>query len=203
MNKICISIILLFWADSLKAQGLDPAWVIKVMNTCIYELFSQVDSTNNKTYKGVDINDTDGVITIIDSTNYKLTRTRNKSGTVISQTISNEYVRIKLCQYFNSSGQIKNIGFSTTGNTKIGHWENYIKNYDKDDPKTIYSGENFDPAFITFCGFFKKAKDNNLTIGDFEITLQDDKCWQIVNWDKKEVMRYDLHKFTITKSMIK
>ncbi len=204
MTRLCIPILLLFWTDSLKAQ-LDRDWVIKEMNLCIYELFSSLDSTKFKTYKSVYINDTDGVTTTIDSLNFKVTRTRNKSGTVISQSISNELVRIKLCDYYNSSGQIKNIGYTTSGNTKIGSWENYIKNYDKDDQKTISNGEHFDNPFFTFCDFYKLAKDNQLAVGQFDITIDDNygEYWQIVNKDKKEIMRYDLKKFTMTKSKMK
>ena len=204
MTKIYISILLLFWADNLKAQ-LDRDWVIKEMNLCIYELFIQVDSTKFKTYNSVDIKSASGVITIIDSLNFKVTRTHNKSGTIISQTIFNELVRIKLCDYYNSRGQIKNIGFTTSGNTKIGYWENYIKNYDKDDPKTISNGEHFDNPFFTFCDFFKLAKDNKLAVGQFDITSDDSygKYWQIVNKDKNEIMKYDLKKLTMTKSKIK
>jgi hypothetical protein len=204
MTKIYISILLLFWADNLKAQ-LDRDGVVKEMNLCIYELFSQLDSTKFKTYKSVDINSADGVITIIDSLNFKVTRTHNKSGTIISQTISNELVRIKLCDYYNSSGQIKNIGYTTSGNTKIGYWENYIKNYDKDDAKTISNGEHFDNPFFTFCDFFKLAKDNKLAVGQFDITSDDSygKYWQIVNKDKNEIMKYDLKKLVMTKSKMK
>lgn len=205
MTKIWKALSLLFWTTNLVAQTDTPTDIIKEKNNCINLLFSQLDSTKLKTYKSTDIKDLKGKTTQIDSLNYKVIKVWDINGTIKSHIVSNQLTKIDLRQDFNSKGKIKTIGFTTSNNMKIGSWDNYLDNFETNDSKPLFNGENFEVSpFTTFCDFFEIAKTNNLTKGEFDISaLYETGHWQIVNKDRKEIMRYDAFKFKMVKSKMK
>jgi hypothetical protein len=205
MTKISITLSLLFWTTNLIAQIDTPTKTIKEKNHCINVLFSQLDSTKLMTHKSADVKDLKGKTMQIDSLNYKVVKVWGVNGTIKSQVISNQLVKIDLRQDFNSKGKVKAIGFTTSNNMKIGDWDYYLENYETVDTKPSINGENFDVSpFVTFCNFFEIAKINNLTKGEFDITASYDLGqWQIINKDLKEIMRYDAFKSKMEKSKMK